>query len=148
MKEGEIMNSSGNIVIPIIKLLSEIIEKKVNYELKDYDITIGQARVLALLKVSENEEMALKEIESFFHTAQSTVAGVVSRLEEKELVMPCSDSNDRRIKKIRLTQKGKDLINRSANKIGDIEMTLTKGFEESERKELIRLLFRVYDNIK
>lgn len=142
------MNNPRNKVIPIVKLLSEIIEKKANSVLKDYDITIGQARVLVSLYYSENQECSLKELESIFHTAQATIAGIVSRLEDKELLVGFSEPHDRRIKKVRLTKAGEELVNKAQEKVYDMETWLTSNLEENESKELIRLLYKVYDTIK
>lgn len=142
------MDSSTERVIPMVKLLSEIIEKKANGELKKYDITIGQVRVLAILYYSEQKECSLKELERIFHTSQATIAGIVSRLENKKFLVGVSDVQDRRIKKVRLTKAGEDLAKNAQVKVNDMEKWLTSNLEKEEREELIRLLYKMYDTIE
>lgn len=142
------MDNSKDRIMPAIKLLSEVIEKKVNSELKAHDITLAQLRILGLLNTNGKDEISLKELERFFHTAQATIAGIVSRLEDKELITSFYSTDDKRIKKIRLTQKGRELIDRTQCKILDTEKTLTSNFTDAERKELVRLLYKMYDAIK
>lgn len=134
--------------VSLIKLVSDVVEKKRNSILKEYDMTDAQVQILVALGLSETGECSLKELERFFLVAQSTMAGIVSRLEAKELVEPFTDAKDRRIKKIRLTQKGKKVIEQTQNIIGDAENWLTSQLTEAEKKELIRLLLKVYNTIK
>lgn len=142
------MDKSQDRVIPIVKLLSEIIEKKANGELKKYNITIGQVRVLGILYYSQHQECSLKELEKIFHTSQATIAGIVSRLEDKKLIIGFSDAQDKRVKKVKLTKEGEMLASEAQLKVNDMEKWLTSKLAEDERAELIRLLYKVYDTIE
>lgn len=141
------MDKSQDRVIPIVKLLSEIIEKKANGELKKYNITIGQVRILGILYYSQHQECSLKELEKIFHTSQSTIAGIVSRLEDKKLIIGFSDAQDKRVKKVKLTKEGEMLASEAQLKVNDMEKWLASNLAEDERAELIRLLYKVYDTI-
>lgn len=134
--------------VSLIKLVSDVVEKKRNSILKEYDMTDAQVQILVALGLSETGECSLKELEHFFLVAQPTMAGIVSRLEVKELVEPFTDTKDKRVKKIRLTQKGKKVIEQTQDIIGDAENWLTSELTEAEKKELIRLLLKVYNTIK
>lgn len=134
--------------VSLIKLVSDVVEKKRNSILKEYDMTDAQVQILVALGLSETGECSLKELEHFFLVAQPTMAGIVSRLEAKELVEPFTDTKDKRVKKIRLTQKGKKVIEQTQDIIGDAENWLTSELTEAEKKELIRLLLKVYNTIK
>lgn len=142
------MDKSQDRVIPIVKLLSEIIEKKANGELKKYNITIGQVRVLGILYYSQHQEYSLKELEKIFRTSQATIAGIVSRLEDKKLIIGFSDAQDKRIKKVKLTKEGEMLASEAQLKVNDMEKWLASKLAKDEREELIRLLYKVYDTIE
>lgn len=142
------MDKSQDRVIPIVKLLSEIIEKKANGELKKYNITIGQVRVLGILYYSQHQECSLKELEKIFRTSQATIAGIVSRLEDKKLIIGFPDTQDKRIKKVKLTKEGEMLASEAQLKVNDMEKWLTSKLAKDERGELIRLLYKVYDTIE
>ncbi len=137
-----------NGIMPIVKLLSEVIEKKVNSELKEQGITVSQLRVLGVVAQSGVDDVSLKEIEGVLRTAQATIAGIVSRLEDKNLVVGFSEPEDKRVKRIKLTERGKELIESTKDKVLDMEEILTSNFSEYEKEELIRLLGKMYDAIK
>lgn len=48
----------------------------------------------------------MKELERYFGVAQSTIAGVVSRLEQKGFVEAFGDAADKRIKVVHITPAG------------------------------------------
>ena len=52
----------------------------------------------------------MKELEHYFQIAQSTVVGIVSRLEKKELVEAFGDSSDKRIKVVHITPSGEACV--------------------------------------
>ena len=57
-----------------------------------------QSHVLLKLQDTLIERMTFKEIEKDLHVAQSTTAGLLGRLREKNLIHCCDDSKDKRIK--------------------------------------------------
>lgn len=69
----------------LIKHIHDYLEKKANKELRDKDLTLMQVPILIKLKHSVNREMTMKEIEHRFHVAQSTTAGIVSRMKKRSM---------------------------------------------------------------
>lgn len=67
----------------LIKHIHDSLEKKANNELRDKDLTLLQVSILIKLKHAVNREMTMKEIEHRFHIAQSTTAGIVSRMKKE-----------------------------------------------------------------
>ena len=67
----------------LIKHIHDSLEKKANNELRDEDLTLMQVSILIELKHAVNGEMTMKEIEHRFHIAQSTTAGIVSRMKKE-----------------------------------------------------------------
>lgn len=66
-----------------VKMLSDYMEREVNRSLCSLELTFSQHKVLMLLTHRPDHTSALKAVESEFHAAQSTVAGLAARLEKK-----------------------------------------------------------------
>lgn len=133
---------------PLVKTTSEAIEKKANLILQADDITFPQVRVLFVLHRFSPSFLSLKELERTLNASQQTTAGIVSRLELKGYVKGCHDNQDRRVKRICLTESGAQIALASRKKLEEIEAELTSALTSVEKDTLIELLTRVYHNIK
>ncbi len=91
----------------LMKRIDEKMEKGANVKLARFGITFAQMRVLMALYHMAEENVPLKSLERQFEVAQSTAAGLVTRLEGKGLVTSFSPSEDKRLKIVRLTEEGK-----------------------------------------
>ena len=79
--------------------------------------------------------------------AQSTAAGIVSRLEQKEMVEGMSFSGDRRVKLVRLTEKGAACCQRMEMQMHQAEARLLSGLTQEEQEILMALLRKVRDSL-
>ena len=68
-----------------IKRIDNALEKEANSNLQALNLTMQQNRVLIQLAHAEGNTLSLKALEERFGAAQSTVAGLVSRLEKNAL---------------------------------------------------------------
>ena len=84
----------------LIKRINAKVEKATNNPLLIYDLTSTQFKMLVMLHLIPDHTAMLKELEKYFGVAQSTAAGIIARLEKKNLVASFSDENDKRIKQI------------------------------------------------
>ena len=75
------------------KRIDNALEKEANVNLQALNLTMQQNRVLILLAHAEEHTLSLKALEERFSAAQSTVAGLVSRLEKKILRRLSTSSN-------------------------------------------------------
>ena len=133
---------------PLIKQVNEMLEKRANEVLRDYDVTNGQARILVALTRSEDGVFSLKDLEKAFHYSQPTISGIVSRLMNKGLVTSGPDPADNRVRLIRLTEKGREIGEMSGKKLEDADKWLTQDLSERESEQLMDLLRRVNDAIE
>ena len=90
----------------LIKLLHDRLEKQANNTLRGKDLTMMQISVLMELQEAEQKQRSMKELERKFCVAQSTVAGIISRLEQKGFVEAFGDASDKRIKLVHITPDG------------------------------------------
>lgn len=89
----------------------------------------------------------MKELEQILHVAQSTAAGIVSRLEQKGLVEALGDPDDRRVKLVRLTQAGRACCRDAEDNMARTEAHILSGLTETERGILLALLEKVRNSL-
>ena len=123
-------------MVLLIKQLHDRLEKYANNDLRSRDLTMMQVSVLQVLKLAEGQKMTMKELEHYFQIAQSTVVGIVSRLEKKELVEAFGDSSDKRIKVVHITPSGEACCKRGQCPYGGCRRT--SFYPDCHRKKKIR----------
>jgi DNA-binding MarR family transcriptional regulator len=87
----------------------------------------------ALKTISQQEGLSLSELGKMMYLHPSTITGRVDRLEKKELVFRERDHVDRRVIKIRLTEKGATLAKKTPN---PIQGKMVHGLKRLRREEL------------
>ena len=89
--------------------------------------------------------MTLKEIERMLRCAQSTAHGLVTRLEEKGLVTSSGDSQDKRIRVVRITEKGRGYCEAAKADMQGMDARLLEPLDSSEREMFLDFLSRIRD---
>ncbi len=131
----------------LFKQIDECLARRMNNGLQRLGLTASQFHILFVLKC-HGGILTLKEMEELFNMAQSTIAGLASRLEKKQLVETVPDPTDRRIKRIQVTAKGEEAFQAAHSNMRETERLITSPLSEEERKALFDMLQRVYQNIK
>ena len=129
------------------KKISDAVAKRANRSLQSHNLTLSQFHMLMALASSKEKTHSLKELEAHFHVAQSTMAGLVARLERKGMLETLSDPEDRRIKRVQLTQVGLKTSQACRADIRQTEETLVAGLNEEEKTLLMDMLRRVYASL-
>ena len=129
----------------LIKKIHDNLEKKINKSLKDSDLTMSQMEALIILSEHTDGQMSLKALEHELHVAQSTAAGIVSRLEQKGFIEAYGQSDDKRIKNIRITENGMKYCESAAKDMDKVERELLKNLTEDEKNTLNQLLGKIYE---
>ena len=131
-----------------IKRIDNALEKEANQNLQALNLTMQQNRVLILLAHAEEHTLSLKTLEEHFGAAQSTIAGLVSRLEKKGLIEAVTSPADRRVKLARLTEEGAHVHARSRQNVVASEARLTSNLSPEEREIFLNCLKKVYETVK
>ena len=127
----------------LLKQIHDIMEKNANNVLREQDLTISQSGVLVLLDEKEGKTASFKELEKDFGVSQPTMVGILNRLVQKDLVEVLTDSEDKRIRKAHLTQKGADKCKEGYKHMNSAEEQLLYSLTNEEKKEFNRLLLKV-----
>ena len=130
-----------------IKKISDAMAKRANRSLQAHNLTLSQSLMVMTLADSEEKTHSLKELEAHFHVAQSTMAGLVARLERKGMLKTLSDPEDRRVKLVQLTRAGYETSQACHADIRQDEEMLTAGLNEQEKVLFLDMLRRVYASL-
>lgn len=129
----------------LIKNLNDKLKVKADADLKRYDLTLTQSRVMAFL-YSRGGQATQKEIELFLEVSHPTVVGVVSRMEQNGYLV-CWTGEDRRNKNVRFTRKAEEIGTDMERHIAENEKRLLSPLSAEEADTLKNLLWRIYNNL-
>lgn len=127
----------------LIRDINNALEKHCNRQLKETGLTFSQ--MAALIEVSEapSKKLTFKELEKRLSLAQSTTAGLISRLEQKKFVSVSSDQDDKRIKYVEITDLGEAYCNHADSQMAILEAELLEYLSAEEKTLLLSLLKKV-----
>lgn len=131
----------------LIKQISDELRKNANNAMRSQNMTLTQLEALLELERAPEGQRSLKELEKLLHVAQSTAAGVISRLEQKGFVQGLADAGDRRVKLVQITQAGRDCVSQAAQSRERAEEQLLAGLTATERDIFLTLLKKVRDSL-
>ena len=131
----------------LIKQIHDELRKNGNNALRLQGITLVQLDTLVVLAQAPEGQRSLKELEQILHVAQSTAAGIISRLELKGLAEGFGDAEDRRVKRVRITPAGAACVQGALHHRAKAEEQLLAGLTETERDILYTLLKKVRDSL-
>jgi DNA-binding MarR family transcriptional regulator len=105
------------------------------------DLTGPQLTVLKLLEGVG--DMSLSELSDRIRAQNSTVTGIIDRMEREGLVIRVRSTEDRRVVHIRLTDKGAKIANEIAVEPMEIFRSALESLTAGEMRELIKLLTKI-----
>jgi DNA-binding MarR family transcriptional regulator len=129
-------------IVKNLKGIMDLFRKAVKNEVKDKNLTSSQVMVIAIL--SHRKEMKTSELSKELGLSNSTVSGIVDRLEEKKLIERIRSKEDRRVIKVRVNKEFKTSM---ASKYMDVEEKITNIINKSP-KEDIDIILKGLENLK
>ena len=116
--------------------------------LKHMGITRSQWWVLSNLSRHDDEGYAQIELARLLDVGKVTLGGLIDRLEENDLVMRVADKEDRRSKRVKMSRKGKALLNKLEIIAIGVNHEIMQGITVEEEQQLINILTRMKHNLK
>lgn len=127
----------------LIKNINDKLKVRADADLKSYNLTFSQSRVLAFLN-EKGGEATQKEIEVFLEVSHPTVVGIISRMEQNGFLTTEINCNDRRNKVVMLTEKAKGIGADLEKHMSENEKNLLARLSADESEQLKKLLLTVY----
>lgn len=116
------------------------------HALQPYDITPVQHAVLQCLWVEDNQTPSM--LAERLHLDTSTITGILSRMEAKELLQRTFCETDRRRVIVHLLPAGAELKEKLGNTIEIVNRALLEDFTPEEAETLKKFLFTLEEKAK
>ncbi len=112
-------------------------------ECAEFDLTPVQ--YVAMIAMRENPGTDATRLTALVALDRSTLGNVLERLEARRLVTRYSSPEDRRIKSLKLTAAGMQLLKRTETSVRRAQERIVKPLPPHDRRKLIELLARLVD---
>lgn len=129
-----------------IRLLHSATDQAMTNALASMDLTAAQGHIMGFITHSPQPPCP-RDIEEAFRLSHPTVSGILSRLEKKSFIQLRPDETDRRVKRIYVLPKGKELAETMHATILASEAKLTQDFSDKEKELFAQLLQRAIRNV-
>ncbi|UTR10045.1 MarR family transcriptional regulator [Evansella sp. LMS18] len=129
-----------------IGMVARALDSISNIEFKEYDLTKGQ--YLYLVRICENPGIIQEKLAEMIKVDRTTAARAVKKLELNGFIEKKEDEQNKKIKKLFPTKKGKKVypfIIRENEHSNDVALA---GFTEEEAETIHELLQRVRSNVE
>jgi len=107
------------------------------------DLEFSKSELLAMLFVDKHGEIIMSKIAEYINVSMSTANGIVERLVKNGYLNRDRSDSDRRIVVIRLTDKGKTLVDELKNTIFEYIKLIYEALDDEERK----LIFKIFNKV-
>lgn len=132
----------------LIRQIHLNLSKRTNNSLRGQGLTMSQMMALLILSRSEGGELSLKELERYLQTSQPDVAGVAARLSKKGMVDSFTDPQDKRMKRVRITERGEAYCREAKCGMIETEQTLLSKMTPAEQQMFRELLQKALDGLQ
>ena len=110
--------------------------------------TICNGRILDYIERNDEKDIFQKDVERDSGLTKSAISNILSDMEKRGYVNRLTVEGDARLKKIVITEDGRE-VNHTLKKSFDfVEKFALSGLETEEQDELIRLLTKINNNMK
>jgi DNA-binding MarR family transcriptional regulator len=104
---------------------------------KHWDLEITMPQFICLKIVEKNDNCMMKELAEKLQLSLGTVTGIIDRLTKNDFVERYRDERDRRVVRVKLTEKGKNILVKATEKRKERFMNLLKEVDEADIKSLL-----------
>ncbi len=125
-----------------LRHISWIVKKRGREMLQDFDITPPQFYALLILAIHGN--LTMGELCRHLYLASSTVTDLIDRMEKSGLVARERDSEDRRVIRIRVLDKGHELMDVVMEARLEYLSSVLQGMDREQRDNLAEALKSLY----
>ena len=123
-------------IIDLSRNFNKSMRHKFHHSIHNSGFTFPQLSVISMLE--KYGEQKVSELSLKIGLSDSTVSGILDRLEQKDIIRRERTKDDRRVVKISLTGKSKEFCNDFHQKREEYFTQLLKNLSEQEIKDIIK----------
>lgn len=121
--------------------------KKFGQNAQKFGINISQDQWLVLGPVWKNEGISQKDIAEYCGKDKTSVTKIIDTLEKRNLMVRYPDQLDQRIKRVILSNKGKELMKKALPIMEQTRNEVRKGISDQEIGSFKTVLSKIYNNL-
>lgn len=110
-------------------------------------MSVINAWIIDYLAHNEDKAIYQKDIERNFKIGKSSMAGTLKMMEEKEFIVRMSVKGDARLKRVCLTDKGREYARKMEQGRDNMEKKVCKGLTEEEISLFFQVIKKMQDNL-
>lgn len=138
-------NKEYELARQVLTLANQILKSR-NGHLKELNITAEQADSLTFFYF--HADKSISDLKDHLHIRHQTARGIVKRLEEKGFLKLSVAEADGRCKKVSLTEKGIDIVERLKQNGTHTGYKLLSGMTKAEQEQFSALIKRALKNME
>ena len=123
------------------------LEERTRKLLEEHNLSLIHYHILMILCFSYNGDCSFKSMEHKLDMAQSTLINIIKRLENQGYIDCYSDVNDKRVKRMHLTEKGRTFCNLSNSEAKEHKCDLFDMLSSEEQQIFFMLLEKICDGL-
>lgn len=139
-------NFNNETILKMVRA-SEVLVKAGDRFFKQYGVTTTQYDVLVIIKYSENG-ITQSDLGDRRVVSRSNITGIIDRLEKLGYVVREGSANDRRVKYLKITRKGEDLIKRVEDKYFDNLKQVVRFLSDKDKDNLREITEKIERGVK
>lgn len=127
------------VMITIVRVAERFKKEFSNY-LRDYEITFPQYNVLRVLDASKNGQNTMKNVNQIMLVSSANMTGITKRLEKIGFIKRKNAPEDDRLKYLKITPKGRQVLKRIAGQKDDFIGQYLVNYTDADKKEFVAFL--------
>jgi DNA-binding MarR family transcriptional regulator len=135
----------GESIAHIVVVTARLFDRQLAMRLRRYNVPIGQWPFLLFLWA--NEDLSQRDLSRLMAIEESTVTNTIDRMERDGLISRTRTPDNRRRNQLRLTERGRELMNMLLPEAMQVVKTATLGMSDLEIAFLTSLLGKVQVNL-
>lgn len=132
-------------IFHLLQLAHGALFKAADKKLKS-ELHVSTTQLAVLFTLSKQDNAPITAIADSLNMSYSSLSGVIDRMTKAALVTRQQGTTDARVQNVILLARGRDLAQRSASKVRNINHALLEHFTLDEQETIARFLMHVTQN--
>ncbi len=146
MKTKEVTIDFENSIGPWIGKTIKIVDYHMHEAMARHGLDLSKEQMIVLKKLTERDGLNQNELAFLTYRDKSSLARLLSKMEQKNYIFRKQNSEDKRINEVFLTDTGKSIYQKTRPVIKEIIDTMEQDITQEEKKLVIGILKKVQGN--
>ncbi|TFG74379.1 MAG: MarR family transcriptional regulator, partial [Flavobacteriales bacterium] len=136
-----------NSIGPWIGKTTKIVDYHMQEAMASHGLDLSKEQMIGLKKLQDRDGLNQNELAALTYRDKSSLARLLSKMEQKNYIIRKQCIEDRRINKIYLTEKGEEIFRRTRPLGRQLILMMEKNISADEKATMIDVLKRVQSNL-